>query len=309
MGVIYTATNQVNGKQYVGKSLRSLRVRQFGHRRAARGGYDSVFARAMRKYGLDSFSWRIIFEGDVSDADLCQREMTLIVRLNTRVPNGYNMTAGGEGFKGNHSEKTKVRLSEVNKGKVISEEQKRAISRANKGRKLPPMSKSAREKISLAMKGRKLTLEWKRKISLANTGRSRKSVSEETRKKLSNAHKGRKKSAEHLANIGKALKGRRPVKAIQASAEARRGKPLSLEHKEKLRRASIGKRLSVETCKKIGDVHRGMRHTEETKRRIRLARACQTINHSDETKAKIAASVKASWYKSRGLPEPIEDRD
>jgi 5-methylcytosine-specific restriction endonuclease McrA len=78
--------------------------------------------------------------------------------------------------------------SGIYKHKPCSEETKRKIGLANsiilKGRKL---SEETKKRMSKAQKGRKIT--WKEKISKAHKG---KKLSEEHRKKLSEAFKGRK---------------------------------------------------------------------------------------------------------------------
>lgn len=59
-----------------------------------------------------------------------------------------------------------------------------------------------RRKLSLAIRGRKLTPEWKHKISLAHRG---KKISLETRARQSAALKGRPHTAEHNAKVSAAL--------------------------------------------------------------------------------------------------------
>ena len=75
------------------------------------------------------------------------------------------------------SEETKKKLSEAlkgrtspNKGKHSSEETKRAISEAKKGKKRGPMTDETKLKLSVARKGKKLSEEHKRKISEAQKG-------------------------------------------------------------------------------------------------------------------------------------------
>lgn len=75
----------------------------------------------------------------------------------------------------------------------------------NKG--LKP-SEETRRKLSEALKGRTLSDEWKRKLSEANKG---KTLSEEHKRKLSEAKKGKKRgplSEEHKRKISEARKGK-----------------------------------------------------------------------------------------------------
>ena len=81
------------------------------------------------------------------------------------------------------------------KGKTLSDETRRKLSEANKGKKLKPASDERRKKISEARKGKPFSEEHRRKLSEAHKGRTspRKGVtlSEETKKKMSEAIKRR----------------------------------------------------------------------------------------------------------------------
>lgn len=104
--------------------------------------------------------------------------------------------------RGPMSEEQKRKLSAANKGKHLSEETRRKISEALKDR--PGVS----AKISAAMKGRHFSEEHKRKISEANKGRpgcwKGKSRSEETKRKMSEARKlyWENKRKEHQGCLG-----------------------------------------------------------------------------------------------------------
>lgn len=87
------------------------------------------------------------------------------------------------GFK--HTEETKRKISESEKGKYVSMETRRKLSEAHKGHS---PSQKTRQKLSEANKGKTHTEEAKRKIRKANLG---KHLSEETRKKMSEAKKGK----------------------------------------------------------------------------------------------------------------------
>jgi len=103
------------------------------------------------------------------------------------------------------SEETKIKMSSSKKGKEPN----------NKGKKCKPCTEERKQKISNANKGRKLTDEQKEKSSKswfkkgsvpANKG---KKFSEETCKKLSESHKGKKLSPE---SIKKGIETRRKNK-------------------------------------------------------------------------------------------------
>jgi group I intron endonuclease len=88
-------TNTVNKKQYVGIT-KDIEARWYDHKR---NRSSSVIQRAIKKYGVDAF----IFE-HIADAfnwhNACEIEKFLIIQHNTKSPNGYNLTDGGDGGTG-----------------------------------------------------------------------------------------------------------------------------------------------------------------------------------------------------------------
>jgi len=90
---IYKITNLINGHSYIGQSV-CITERWNNHRCAAREGIDYPLYRAMRKYGLDNFSFEIIEE--CPQELLNEREKYWISYYNTYY-DGYNQTLGGQG--------------------------------------------------------------------------------------------------------------------------------------------------------------------------------------------------------------------
>lgn len=98
---IYKVVNKINNKIYIGKS-KDLRTRLRAHHtepfNTNADMYNSLFYRAIRKYGIDNFEFEIIEY--CSEEDLNEREQYWIQYYNSYigVPNGYgyNMTIGGE---------------------------------------------------------------------------------------------------------------------------------------------------------------------------------------------------------------------
>ena len=86
------------------------------------------------------------------------------------------------------SEEHRRKLSEAAKGRKLSEETRRKMSEAK--RKLPERSEEHRRNISEALKGRKLSEETRRKMSEAKKGRK---FTEEHRRKISEARKKNQK--------------------------------------------------------------------------------------------------------------------
>ena len=85
----------------------------------------------------------------------------------------------------NHSEETRLKMSESLKGRTFSEEHRQKLSEANKGKH---QSEESRRKMSESHKGKHLTAETRQKLSEANKGKHH---SAETRQKMSEAHKGK----------------------------------------------------------------------------------------------------------------------
>lgn len=132
-------------------------------------------------------------------------------------------------------------------GKHHSEETKKRMSIASKGRK---MSKETKEKISLAQIGKVLSVKTRKKISnkLIEYNKNNKShllgkhLSEQTKNKLSNSLKGHIVSEETKQKIREGKIG---------SKNPMFGKHLSEEHRMKIGLSKIGKKISEETRKKI----------------------------------------------------------
>ena len=111
--VFYVITNLVNGKQYVGITADVDRRRRYHFS----GHGSKLVSQAARKYGKDKLAFEIWYEGD--EDCIKSMEYRTIVALNTRAPNGYNLTLGGEGTSGLHpGVATRQKMSEAHKGQV-----------------------------------------------------------------------------------------------------------------------------------------------------------------------------------------------
>lgn len=98
--IIYKVTNLVNNKIYIGKTILGLNRRMRAHyHEAEKRSYKMVFHDALRKYGKDNFVWEILDTVMLSDL-LLDLEKFYIAKYNSKIPNGYNMTDGGDGMSG-----------------------------------------------------------------------------------------------------------------------------------------------------------------------------------------------------------------
>jgi len=263
-------TNTVNGKKYVGQVItRRLKKRQKDWDNLNQPYAGNVINNARKKYGVDAFDFEILKECDDKELDFWEKYY--VKELNTKVPNGYNMTDGGDGMKGySPSEETRNKLSKANKGRKMpprSEEHKKNLSESHKGRKA---SEAAKKKMSEKRKGENNGMygkhhseETKQKIRIKAKGRK---ASEETKEKMSEIRKGRKHTQKTKNKISEAQKGEK---------NHMYGKHLSEEAKKKIGDAergekhwNYGKHLSIETKNKISESAKGRKASEEAKRKM-----------------------------------------
>jgi len=130
-GIIYKATNNVNGKVYIGQTTLKFNLRLNRHRHDARHKPKTLIGRAINKYGEHNFKWVTIDHCD-SKEELNEMEFHYIKQYNSFKPNGYNMTLGGEGSLGLiPSMKTKIKMSKSSIGFKHSEEHKESMRGKN----------------------------------------------------------------------------------------------------------------------------------------------------------------------------------
>ena len=180
--LVYLATNNNNGKMYVGQTTKKLNLRWNEH---TSNKSSSPLHRALRRYGKENFSLETLHVC-ASKEEMDFAEIFYINLLNTKAPLGYNLTDGGEGRQGYHlSEESKKKISEKNSGKKMSLAQRIQISKRHKGIKLGPRSEAVKEKISKAHLGKKPTEETRRRQSLAKLGKKRAPFTDETKLRMS----------------------------------------------------------------------------------------------------------------------------
>jgi group I intron endonuclease len=176
---IYLIINTENKKQYVGVTKFSIEERFSQH---TKRGF--ILTEAIQKYGQEKFSIEMIEEVE-SPERAYDLEQFYIKYYNTKAPNGYNLTDGGDGIFGweatdEYRKECSERVKQLHKekkvgmyGKKHSEETKKKMSEASKGKPKPWLN------------GRTCTEETKEKLRKINKG---KIISEKTRKKISENH-------------------------------------------------------------------------------------------------------------------------
>lgn len=174
MYTVYQHKNKINGKIYIGITMQNPETR-WGKNG---NNYKSSphFYSAIQRYGWDNFEHNILFTG-LTKEEACLKEQELIQHFNSMNRDfGYNSTSGGDIF-------------------TMNEETKQKISRAligNQNGLGHPCSEEKKKKISEAQKGRKFTEEHKQKLSEAAQKRHV-PCSEEKKKKLSQNYPHKRK--------------------------------------------------------------------------------------------------------------------
>ncbi|AJD83090.1 endonuclease [Streptococcus phage Str-PAP-1] len=154
MYAVYKHTNKINNKVYIGITGRKpeLRWRSNGTwYRPKKPTHVAYFYNAILKYGWDSFYHEILYS-KLTKEEAEQKEIDLInsYQSNVRVF-GYNIDNGGDSV-GKLSEETKKKISES--WNINKEERSRKISEGKKGIEF---TEEHRKNISKAKKGKKAT--------------------------------------------------------------------------------------------------------------------------------------------------------
>lgn len=226
-GVIYRIYHKETMRSYVGQTcLPERRIRD--HFNLKQGCL--FIQRAIKKYGKDAFVVEIL-EKDVPESQLSKMEILCIRFFNSKAPNGYNLTEGGEGSRGLiHSDTTRRRISEAKKGSYPTPEQRKTLRTAQAGQNNGFFGKThspeTRKKLSEAAKGR---IPW-------NKGKTH---SPKTREKMA-LNSGRK--GKPPWNKGKT--GIYSDEALRALSDANKGNTWNK-----------GKKHSDETRQKISENH------------------------------------------------------
>ena len=119
-GLIYKVKNIINGKEYVGKTTKSLSVRWRKHCKTNRPSY---LTNAIAKYGKENFTVRIIDTAN-SKEELDAKERYWIAKSHSIRPFGYNLSSGGVWSGYNFTSADREKAAEINGKKVMCLETK-----------------------------------------------------------------------------------------------------------------------------------------------------------------------------------------
>jgi len=234
---IYTLADPRSGEvRYVGKTKFSLNARLMGHLNDKHKCHKTHWINSLKANGIKP-SIEIIEESNLENWQEAERFWIASLRqIGCRLT---NQKEGGEGGS---------------------------------------LSFESRQKMSLWQTGRKLSASHIENMRIASTGRKH---TQETKAKISQSGKGRKMPLEIIERI-KASKRKNPAKtiaAIKVATEAARHRIISQEERDHRSRTMIGRKYpnrkpqSKESIAKGALARTGLKHTEETKRKMAIARA------------------------------------
>ena len=136
---IYQIKNKINGKSYIGQTIKDPQERWKKHISISKkeGHKDTSYIhKALRKDGPENFVFEVI-DTAKSREELDRKEQFHIKELNTLVPNGYNISTGGQ-FSKEIDAETRKKISESKKGennpnwhRVFTEEERELHRQAN----------------------------------------------------------------------------------------------------------------------------------------------------------------------------------
>lgn len=150
--IIYKATNKINGKLYIGQTVRALDVRIAEHKRHK----NTPFDKAVQVYGADNFDFEVIDTAETID-ELNRKEKYWVNYYNAFGKNGYNACEGGGNTVGyHHTEESKKKMSVAHKGKWDGQ------NNPFYGKKHNAETKA---KMSASRAGRIITDEWRKHLS------------------------------------------------------------------------------------------------------------------------------------------------
>lgn len=254
---VYLTTNLINGKQYIGEHTTRKENDLYL-------GSGVLLHNAIKKYGRDNFKRTILeYFPDKNSAFLAQAKY--ILQYNTPTPLGYNLSpTGGLNVQGCHTKETCNRISNSQKGKIITNEQRQQISKTLKERY---------KKFGNPNVGIKRSLETIKKMSISLKGRKvwnkGKTYTEEHKLKLSIAHRGLTNTKEQNAKVSKAVKQfikdrgqhwnvgyKHTEETKQRIAAYQKGKKKSEKMRRKLSESKKGHIVSEETRRKISETKR-----------------------------------------------------
>ena len=207
MYTVYQHKNKINGKVYIG--ITSQKPEQRWGSQGCNYKSSPHFYSAIQKYGWDNFEHNILFT-ELTKEQACLKEQELIKEYNSMNREfGYNSTSGGDIFTMN--EETKQKISQAmmgnqnNLGHPCSEEKKKKISNAQKGREF---TEEHKQKLSEAAKNRHVPCSEEKKQILKEKSHKKPVYCEELDKIFESVQECGRQLGIPATNISKLCNGR-----------------------------------------------------------------------------------------------------
>jgi group I intron endonuclease len=276
VGCIYMIENIVNGKKYIGQTIKWRHRKTCHLSLLRRNSHNNKYLQSSwNKHGESCFNFTVLVDS-LPQKYLDDTERGLIATLRTtNSEHGYNLESGGNTNK-TVSEKTKRKQSEAKL--KMSPETKEKMRQSQLGKKHSP---ERIEKARQASLGRKKSPESIEKTRQAHLGSKRSLETREKLRQISLKMSSETKEKMRQSQLGKKL----PIETKSKMSLAHSGKKNSHEHNEKIRQANIGKKLSSEHIEKMMRVGLGKRGTLVIGPdgfiypSIRSAAKCLKLNH------------------------------
>lgn len=195
---IYTITNSINGKIYVGYS-KNIKSRLYKHKYELRNNThkNKYLQNAYDLNGEKFFKFETLLE--CNENHLASEEHYWCNILNVHNKKyGYNLRPTHPDNIQLFSEETRKKMSESAKGKIISLETRERLSKAFKGRK---HSEESKKKMSKSQKGRITSDETKIKLRLAKKIKPQKGHSKNIKWTLEKREERSIKYSKRIINI------------------------------------------------------------------------------------------------------------
>ena len=164
---IYKITNIVNGKIYVGQTVKNIKYRWSSHSNPSSN--CKAISSAIRKYGKENFTIEEI-DGANSLSELNYLEKHYICLYNSLAPNGYNIRKGG-GSGGRYCKD----FTNPMQGKKHSYESKDKMRKSHLGKKLTQEVKDKMSKTQMKLRtnlGRRFSEEVRLKQAISSGSKS-----------------------------------------------------------------------------------------------------------------------------------------